>query len=106
MKNQWLKVPAIYAILTAIYYPVAYIIDNSGKSEGRNSGEEVFISLDSVFFWAHTNVLYLFTLIGSALIGLMWSYRKGYRHSTRGFGFVFIIGLAGFLVLLILGVIS
>ena len=102
MRNQWIKVPAIYAVLTAIYYPLAFIIDelNDKKGDGKFTG--LYNELDGIFYWAHTNLIYIFSILGSALLGLFWSYRKQNRSNMKGFGIVFIIGLLAFLTLLII----
>lgn len=105
MKNQWLKIPLVYSILTAIYYPSALIIDKlDDRTDSRFAS--FHSELSDIFFWANTHLIYVFSLMGSSLIGLLWFYNKAHSPYIKGFGIVFLIGTLLFLIMILVATFS
>jgi hypothetical protein len=106
MKNQWLKIPLVYFVLSAVYYLLAYYLDLLNNKPGSNFSASLHNSLEGIIYWANTHVIYLFSLIGSSLVGLYWHYRKKQMVYAKGFSVVFITGVMALIVLVIVVVVS
>lgn len=102
MKNQILRIPFIYVLFTAVYYPSALLADRLNDREGDHFLTRFYNELDGIFFWVNAHIIYLFTLMGSSLIGMIWYYRKQHSQFSSGFAGVFLFSSAAFLVLMII----
>jgi len=106
MKTHWLKIPLIYGILTAVYFPAAIFIDKVNNRKGDGKWVRAYNELDGIFFWADTILIYVFSLMGSSLIGAIWSYSKSRQNLFKGFGIMFIVSVLSFLLLILLACIQ
>lgn len=90
----------IYTVLTSIYYPAAFLIDKLNDREGGKYSD-LYNQLEGLFYWAHTHIIYIFSLMLSSLVGVLWFHRKSDADYVKGFGVVFITSLIAFLTLII-----
>ena len=101
MKTHWFKIPLVYGLLTAVYFPAAILIGKFNNREGDGKWVSVYNDLDGIFFWADTILFYVFSLMGTSLIGIIWSYSKSRQKLFIGFGIMFIISVFFFLMLIL-----
>jgi len=102
MNYQSLKIPGIYTVLSSIYYLIAYFNSLAPQNNSDGLSEQFVHQLEQVFYWANINVIYIFSMIGSSLIGFIWYYKKSMINHYKGFAIVFILSVVSFLILMIL----
>ena len=102
MNYRIIRVPIVYIVLSMLYYLIAKINSEVTSEDLSTRAEKIVHSFEQLFYWINVHVIYIFSVMGTSLTGMAWTYYRKKLHLSRGFLIVFGLSLAGFLTIIVL----
>ena len=102
MKTPATRIGSSYLLFSVFYFFSAWVLSQNNPYTKNHAAGQLFYQLHDLFFWAKAYIYFMVSVIFSAAVGALVSYRNSNTHAFRVFRNLFIISLVAFSLLIII----